>query len=189
MDSVLVNKLAGELVNYQCSGIEAIITGVDSLGAHIFTVDNKGVSMRDAVGFAAIGAGYWHANSAMMFAEHTRRKPMPDTLLLTYSAKRRAEVAPGVGIGTDMLMIGPALGSYFPIGDHVLGKLKDIYEGLQVRDRESQAIARVEVNKYVEELNKQSEATSGEQTAPQPAIPEERADPEDAAARETDEVA
>jgi len=172
MDSVLVNKLAGELVNFQPSEIEAIFAGVDDDGAHIYVVDNKGVSVRDAVGFAAIGAGYWHSNSAMMFAEHVKRKPMPDTLFLTYAAKRRAEVAPGVGAGTDMFMIGPPLGSYFAIGDHVLEELKGIYERTRQRAAISQETARTEVNKYVEELGKQSKATSGEQATQQPALPE-----------------
>ena len=55
------------------------------------------VACYDMIGFAAIGIGGWHAQSRFMFAKHTRRSPQPETLLLTYSAKKQAEVAPGVG--------------------------------------------------------------------------------------------
>jgi 20S proteasome alpha/beta subunit len=173
MDSTLVNKLASELVNYSVAEVQAIIAGLDSDGPHIYVVDNRGVEARDSAGFAAIGAGYWHANSQIMFAEHARWKPMPDTLFLTYAAKKRAEVAPGVGEATDMFMIGPALGSYFQIGDHVLEALKGIYGNTRERARQSQEQSRLEVNKCVEELNTKANSASGEQTTQPAALPED----------------
>jgi hypothetical protein len=102
LSSELVDKLATEVLNFEMSEIETIVTGVDPTGSHIYVVNNRGVTCRDSVGFAAIGAGYWHANSQFMFAGHSRSKPVPQTLLLTYAAKKRAEVAPGVGEATDM---------------------------------------------------------------------------------------
>jgi 20S proteasome alpha/beta subunit len=173
MDSVLVNKLASELVNFSIAEVQAIIAGVDGDGPHIYVVDNRGVEARDTVGFAAIGVGYWHANSQMMFAQHAKWKPMPDTLFLTYAAKKRAEVAPGVGEATDMFMIGPATGSYFQIGEHVLEALKGIYGKTRERAQQSQEQARLEVNKYVEELNAEANSASGEQAAQPAALPED----------------
>jgi hypothetical protein len=173
LDSTLVNKLASELVNFSVPEIEAIITGVDGDGPHIYVADNNGVESKDSVGFAAIGAGYWHANSQMMFAEHARWKPMPAALFLTYAAKRRAEVAPGVGEVTDMLMIGPDLGTYFMVGDHVLNALNKIYQDTRERAKESHDFALSEVNAYVKELtSRQAEAATGGQITQQPALPE-----------------
>ncbi len=116
----LVRQLATELINFVPPRVATIFAGIDAFGAHIYSAQNGDVTCQDGVGFAAIGAGYWHADSQFMFAGHTRTRPMPETLLLSYSAKKRAEVAPGVGEGTDMFFIGPALGSYTLVGEHVL---------------------------------------------------------------------
>jgi len=161
MQSSLVTRLAGELLNFEMPEIQVIIAGIDNTGPHIYVADNHGATMRDSAGFAAIGIGYWHANSQFMFAGHARWKPMPEVLFLTYTAKRRAEVAPGVGEGTDMFMIGPQLGSYFAIGDHVTEALKKIYEETTKSAQDSQEQARREVNEYVEELGKQGQQAAG----------------------------
>jgi hypothetical protein len=155
LSTELVDKLATEVLNFEMSEIEAIITGVDGTGAHIYVATNRGVTCRDSVGFAAIGAGYWHANSQFMFAGHARAKPVPQTLLLTYAAKKRAEVAPGVGEATDMFWIGPAVGTSFPIGDHVMGKLGEIYDKVR-SESTAQESAYTEVTKYVTQLNAES---------------------------------
>lgn len=122
MSPQLVDKLAAEIINFSVSDAAVIFAGVDNDGAHIYTVQNGVVSCNDVVGFSAIGAGAWHADSQLMFAAHTKWRVFGETLLLTYSAKKRSEVAPGVGAATDMFVIGPTLCSYTAIGDHVLQK-------------------------------------------------------------------
>lgn len=108
MTPEIVKDLTSAIVNFDMPEIEAIVTGIDGTGTHIYVVTNSGVECRDAIGFAAIGIAYWHANSQFMFAGHNRMRPLPETLLLTYAAKKRAEVAPGVGSGTDMFTTGAA---------------------------------------------------------------------------------
>ena len=167
MDSGLVRQLATELINYEAPRISAIFAGIDNSGAHIYVADNENVSCQDLVGFAAIGVGSWHANSQMMFAGHTKFKLLPETLLLVYSAKKRAEVAPGVGEATDMVMVGPALGSFSPIGNHVLDKLKEIHKSEQKREIKASTKAKESVNQYVEELAKDATAKN-QATIPPP---------------------
>jgi len=72
MNSELVVKLATELINFRPPEVAAIIAGLDSTGPHIYVAQNSDVNCQDGVGFAAIGAGYWHADSQFMFAGHTR---------------------------------------------------------------------------------------------------------------------
>jgi hypothetical protein len=67
MDNGFVRQIATELLNYEAQRIEVIFAGADHSGAHIYVADNDKVTCRDNVGFAAIGVGYWHANSQMMF--------------------------------------------------------------------------------------------------------------------------
>lgn len=152
LSPTLVQQIATELINFAAPNVAAIIAGVDPSGAHIYVAENATITCHDTVGFAAVGAGYWHADSQFMFAGHTRARPMPETLLLTYSAKKRAEVAPGVGAGTDMFMVGPTLGSYLPIGEHVLDELEAIYQTTQEAIRSAEQDAESMVNAYVEEL-------------------------------------
>ncbi|MCG2771968.1 MAG: hypothetical protein L6277_07765, partial [Desulfobacterales bacterium] len=152
MDSELVRQLSAEMKYFTPPPISAIFAGIDTSGPHIYVADNENVTCRDLAGFAAIGAGMWHANSQLMFAGHTKSKLLPETLLLIYYAKRRAEVAPGVGEGTDMFMVGPALGSYISVGDHVLAKLKEIYEAQQKREKNASIKANKSMYQYTEEL-------------------------------------
>jgi hypothetical protein len=139
------------MISFVAPYVSAIITGVDYSGAHIYLVENATVTCQDFVGFAAIGAGYRHADSQLMFAGHTRGRPLPASLLLTYSAKRRSEVAPGVGEGTDMFIIGPDLGVSYQIGEHVVKKLDEIYRDGQKRITKAGQLAETKVKKYVEE--------------------------------------
>ena len=159
----LVQQIATEMINFAVPSVAAIITGVDPSGAHIYVAENATITCHDTVGLAAVGAGYWHADSQFMFAGHTRARPMPETLLLTYSAKKRAEVAPGVGSDTDMFMVGPTLGSYMSIGEHVLRELEQIYQTTQATIRLAEEDAELMVNAYVEELTAAS--TPKEQVA------------------------
>jgi hypothetical protein len=152
MSESLTRQLATELINFSIPKVEAIITGVDADGTHIYIVENGDVHCLDAVGFAAIGIGRWHANSQFMFAQHDRLKPYPETLLLSYAAKKRAEVSPGVGEGTDMFTIGPGLGSYIKIFPHVVDELEKMYRATREREREASVKAYNEVNQYVQNL-------------------------------------
>jgi hypothetical protein len=96
-------------------GIETIITGVDTSGPHIYAVfksaNGNYVTCCDSIGFAAVGIGSRHAESQFMLAGHNPHADREETLLLTYMAKKKSEVAPGVGEGTDMFVIGPNTGS------------------------------------------------------------------------------
>ena len=160
----LVTQLATELINFEAPKVSTIIAGVDVSGAHIFVVHGSDVTCQDSVGFAAIGIGNWHADSQLMFAGHTRTRPFPRTLLLAYSAKKRAEVAPGVGPETDMFLVGPQLGSYIQIGDHIKEALEEI--DLENRKKLQRAAIKAEekVQTYVEELNRAT-PTPPQQTA------------------------
>jgi hypothetical protein len=62
-------------------GIEAIITGIDLGGPHIYVSDGIEIRCSDSSGFAAVGSGAWHASSQFMLARHGFNSPMPETLL------------------------------------------------------------------------------------------------------------
>jgi hypothetical protein len=164
MDSNLVRQLAEEILNFTAPDVEAIFTGIDAGGAHIYVVRNERVTCRDFAGFAAIGVGAWHANSQLMFGGHTKWKPFPETLFLVYNAKKRAEVAPGVGSVTDMFMIGPALGSYTFIDRNHINRLESIYYDRQAAEQTANIESIQRTTQYVEEIT--NTASAKEQTTP-----------------------
>ncbi len=164
MEPNLVKNIATELMNYEFPSVEAIVSGIDATGAHIYVVRDGIVSCQDTVSFAAIGVGEWHATSQFMFAGHTRSKPIPETVLLVYSAKKRAEVAPGVGKDTDMFVIGPNLGTYASMPEEILKSFDDIYKKEQKSHAEAASKAKSEVDEYVKSLEpKQTEAQTTEE--------------------------
>jgi hypothetical protein len=170
MSGELVERLARELLNFEMPNVSTIFAGVDPTGCHIYTVHNNEANCEDSVGFAAIGIGSRHASSQFMFARHAWNAPFPETLMLTYYAKRKAEVAPGVGLGTDMIMVGPILGSLIPIGDHVIKKLDEEYARIIRSETSAFTRAKGKMRTYVEELTKKAQAT-GEAAAEKQAPP------------------
>lgn len=88
-------------------GVELLVAGVDDQGGHIYSVDNPGRPERrhDVIGYGAIGSGTPHALQAMIGFRHCQTDGFKDTIFRVYAAKRRAEVAPGVGRDTDVAVI------------------------------------------------------------------------------------
>lgn len=137
-------------MNYRLPRLATIFCGVDTTGQHIYVTHDSDVGCYDAIGFASIGIGARHANSQFMFQGHTPRSPLAETLLLTYIAKKRAEVAPGVGSETDIFLIGPTLGSYTSsLNDELIKKLAGVYANILKRERKEQDRAKLEMSSYV----------------------------------------
>jgi 20S proteasome alpha/beta subunit len=123
MDSQLVDQLARDMIHYQMPQTAVIIAGTDTLGQHIYVIHDNDIGCYDALGFAAIGSGGRHARSQFLLARHTWNASVHEALLLTYIAKRRSEVAPGVGPETDMVMVGPQPGSLSILNEVTMKKL------------------------------------------------------------------
>lgn len=87
--------------------VELIVAGVDPSGGHIFTIHNPGRVERkwDAIGHAGIGSGGIHTLQSMIGFHHVPMSNFTETLFWVYASKKRAEVAPGVGVDTDMAVI------------------------------------------------------------------------------------
>lgn len=151
MSTDLAMHLATELLNFDL-GVETLVTGVDSTGAHIYTINNPGLaSCNDAVGFAAIGIGDNHALAQFMFSRYTRWWVFQRALLLTYSAKRRAEAAPGVGKETDLFYIGPHP-QPFLYATELGNEIHRIYEALQTEQIKATNSAMEGADAYIQQL-------------------------------------
>ena len=148
----LVTQLSTELIGYETAPVASIVAGIDDAGPHIYSVDNGALTCQDAVGFAAIGMGSYHASSSFMFSRHVKSNVLSKTLFLTYTAKKRAEVAPGVGGETDMFIVGPRFGSYSTIRSDIIDNLEEIYQLARKSHAEADSVAEGAAHEYIEQI-------------------------------------
>lgn len=111
LDSSLVLRLSRQLEEAKYGGgrvgLQIMVAGVDTTGSHIHYVFDPGSSeCFDAIGYCSIGSGERHADSALIVNDYCFALPIKKALYLMYEAKKRAELAPGVGrIYTDVSIV------------------------------------------------------------------------------------
>lgn len=166
MRAEFVNSIAEKLTEYEFpSLLETIFIGTDNDGplgakgerliyAQIYATEKDKLANLSTVGFAAIGSGKVHAESQFMFSGHSPRKPFSDTVLLTYAAKKRAEVAPGVGKVTDIVVIGPGM-TTTKVEDPHVEKLDRIYQKSRAGASKAVERAKLETANFIAEVRKE----------------------------------
>ena len=80
----------------------------------------------DVIGTVAIGSGEIHAVQSMIGFGHAATQPVKDTIFHVFASKRRAELAPGVGRDTDLMVLSPSGAVRLP--DKALAKLGELYD-------------------------------------------------------------
>lgn len=153
-------------------GASAIFAGIDATGAHIYRVTEDGLSSEDAIAFTAIGYGRRHAESQLMLGNHHRNASISDTLLLTYVAKKRSEIAPGVGEATDMFVI-EASGAFRWLDlKYDIPVFQEIYNSLKDEQYNAFEKAKQRLSEHFEKLRKaQEEQKSPPSEEPPPNLP------------------
>lgn len=142
------------------SRISCIIAGVDLSGAHIYTITDNQYTCNDSVGFSAIGIGSRHALSQLMLVGQSFTSSLPETVLAVYNAKKRAEIAPGVGRDTDMVSVGGGA-SFNQLRPDLMQKLEEEYQKINKAEIEAFSQAQKEIASYVEELTQAATRTGG----------------------------
>src|SRR5262249_5824155 len=86
--------------------VSIILAGVDQSGAHIYSIEDPGTSVRwDRLGYNAIGSGQHHAMMMLLKKGQDRDVGINECVFKVYCAKRTSEVAAGVGTATEMRVI------------------------------------------------------------------------------------
>lgn len=184
MNPNLVVEIAERLTRYDFdSPLAMLFIGNDHDGpdeeltyVHLYATDGAKLSDYSQVGFAAIGIGKFHAESQFMFSGHWPSKPFHETLLLAYAAKKRAEVAPGVGKDTDMVVIGPGLGVSQKVEDRHIAGLEKIYQKSRTATGKATKSALNETKEFVEKVRKEY-ADAEAKKEPASAAPAQSAEP------------
>lgn len=111
----IIQDINASLQSHRYADMQALICGIDAfpLGhlGHIYKVESlyghaPSVTCWDSPGFAAIGSGAEHALSSLMLSGHTLNRSFKQTLMTVFIAKKRAEIASGVGKKTDLFIAG-----------------------------------------------------------------------------------
>ncbi|MGH9339321.1 MAG: hypothetical protein ACRD1R_06990 [Acidobacteriota bacterium] len=107
---------------------DILLAGIDSEGAHIYTIENPGLLARcDRIGYEAIGSGAHHATITLIRQHQNNAVGLNETVFNVYCAKRIAEYAPGVGTATEMRVITRPGGIRSLNGDE-LSQLSEIFD-------------------------------------------------------------
>ncbi len=105
-----------------------LIAGIDDTGAHLSHVTNPALlSPLQKLGHAAVGTGGNHAMTRLSLLGQSRQRGLLETLADVYSAKKVAEVAPGVGNATDVAVIDTERGVWF-CPQHVMDVLSEVHK-------------------------------------------------------------
>lgn len=156
----LLQQLTTEL-KWSAVPATTIIAGVDTTGAHIFVVSDPGVyRCCDGVGFAAIGSGGSHASSQFMGAHYTSGTTLSKALFMTFAAKKRAEVASGVGRFTDLLVISHPDGQIL-IEDPVKIELQTMYDKIRANETAALQSACEDTQTLLDRLTAEAQQLAG----------------------------
>jgi hypothetical protein len=110
-----------------------VLAGVDNEG-HLIEISDPGIiSCWDTVSFSCVGIGERHASNVFAWYKYSRNFPLNSAIFIAFEAKKRAELAGGVGKSTDVLIINSD--GVNKITDETIQVLEDIYNA-----RESEAI-------------------------------------------------
>jgi len=157
MSDYFANDLKEQLQRFQGQDVEALIVGTDGEYAHIYEVDARGsVSCMDDIAFHAIGAGAWHVKSALMQSGYARTNSFANAMAQVYSAKRRAEIAPGVGERTDFHLVfreGPVR-----LDADIEAKLGSLYEEFRAQQAKMAAESIEKLREFLHDRTKKDGA-------------------------------
>jgi hypothetical protein len=102
-----------------------ILGGVDQVG-HLYRIEDPGTYRSyDALGFCCVGIGNRHADPVFAFYGFSPSISVENALQIAFEAKKRAEMAGGVGRETDAWLIDKD--GIFVIENETIGKLGEIH--------------------------------------------------------------
>lgn len=96
----VVGEIENALVNWNV-GVELIVAGYNEEECHIYTITNPGqVICHDSIGYVCVGSGAPHATYYFIGSKYKKNYDLDSLKRLVRIAKKKSEVAPGVGKAT-----------------------------------------------------------------------------------------
>ncbi len=105
LHDAVVMELNERIRGYQL-GLMLLLAGVDEQG-HVILIADPGIwRSYDNMAYCCAGMGERHADNVFAWYRYTQHIPLNDALYIAFEAKKKAEMAGGVGRATDILLIG-----------------------------------------------------------------------------------
>jgi hypothetical protein len=93
-----------KIKSYQL-GLDLILIGLDDM-AHISLITNPGIwRSYDNLGYCTLGMGERHADNVFAWYKYSSSTPLKEALYIAFEAKKKSEMAGGIGPTTDALII------------------------------------------------------------------------------------
>lgn len=101
LHQAVVQEVENQLINTNI-GVDLIVAGHDpSGGCHIYSVTHPGIAVcHDELGYVAVGSGAPHAMYSIIGSSYKKSLPLEEVKKIASEAKKKSEVAPGVGVDT-----------------------------------------------------------------------------------------
>jgi 20S proteasome alpha/beta subunit len=150
-------------------GIAAIIAGTDQFGAHVYLVEDPGEAICcDWEGWAVIGSGYRHADLQFIDDKYHRGCQFDEAFLLTYRAKKSADIATGVGKTTDLFWVSGDGYRLLKPSTEIVRLVKKLHSDLEMAEKKQRTTAKKRIRRFVQgEIKKQPPAEQERLEAPQ----------------------
>lgn len=147
-DSVVID-LNDKIKRYSLD-LSLLLAGVDEQG-HIIEIANPGIwRSSDSVGYCTIGMGDRHADNIFAWYRYSIDVPLQEALYIAFEAKKKAEMAGGVGAITDLCVIDKQ--ACKAVKSQTVEQLGEIYNEREQRQKKGA------FNRNIPELKIQTEA-------------------------------
>jgi 20S proteasome alpha/beta subunit len=114
-------------------GLTLLLAGIDDQG-HIIVIDDPGIwRSYDNLAHCCPGIGERHANNVFAWYRYTQRIPLNEAIYIAFEAKKKAEMAGGVGRSTDILLIGND--GIKSLQQETIIKLEEVYDERESRSQ------------------------------------------------------
>jgi 20S proteasome alpha/beta subunit len=159
MSKDLFEGISKQIFDFGLNAVEFLVCGIDASGAHLFRVFYTGLNggdwmqWLDSLTYYAIGGGQGAAVARLAIERQGSALSIQQTLFNVFAAKKTAEIAPGVGRETDVVIV--TAGGAIELSPEQMRKLERVWTAHQ------EAFANV---KGLETL---PDGTTGNRLAPQ----------------------
>lgn len=124
LDRNIVGLIDNQMLNHPFD-VGIIVAGINPDGvAKIFEIGDPGIFGEHDV-FTSIGSGASHATNSILARSYQPSQTETQGVYTVFEAKKRSEVAPGVGLNTDLILLNHAGAKVY--GDDELAILNDFY--------------------------------------------------------------
>lgn len=167
--------ISAKLALFQLPQVASIVVGVDGGGAHLYQFsynDELGdydLVCRDSTGYASIGSGARLAEAVFIGHKFTPDTALTDALFTCYEAKRKAELADGVGKQTRIFKIVPEELEFLwkqPTFNRLITDTYDrMVKSIEEANKDAREHISTEVSNVIEEIQKRIAATKEKRLA------------------------